>query len=175
MASLVETTPRRYGALLVHLAVACMVVGFAGTAYRQEQTVTLQPDETVTVAGYDLTFRGLEADHLAYRVGVVARLELRRGTRVFLLQPEKQYYANYDSAFSEVAVLGGLREDVYTVLDGWTAEGTASIRVFEEPLVAWIWIGGYLLVAGTLVLAWPRSVGLGRKARTGSKAGGRHA
>lgn len=175
LSTLVEVAPRRYGAALVHLAVALMVLGFAGTAFRQEQTVTMRPDETATVAGYDVTFRGLAADHLPYRVGVVARLEVERGSRVVLVEPQKQYYSNYEAPFSEVAVVGGLREDFYAVLDAWTPEGAASVRVVREPLVAWIWIGGYLLVGGTLMLAWPRLLGLGNVASARSRKGGRGA
>ncbi len=162
VASLFEINPRRYGALLVHLAIACMVAGFTGTAFREEKTFTLQPDQTVALAGYDLAYRGLGASHLPYRVSVAARVEATRGSRVSLLLPEKQYYANYESGFSEVAVLGGLKEDLYVILDSWSPDGSVSLRVLREPLVAWIWIGGYLLAVGTLVLAWPRRAGPGR-------------
>ncbi|MEW6547074.1 MAG: heme lyase CcmF/NrfE family subunit [Bacillota bacterium] len=156
LAGLVERNPRRYGALLVHLAVACMVVGFSGSAFRQEATFTLQPGQSTEAVGYTITYRGLDAAHLPHRVSVYAHLEVTRDGRVTVLRPEKQYYPSYESAFSEVAVRGGLSEDLYTVLEVWQHDGTASFRVIREPLVAWIWVGGYLLVGGTLVLAWPR-------------------
>jgi len=159
LARLVAALPRRYGALIVHLGVACMVAGFAGAAYRQEQTFTLAPGQTATAAGYELTFRGLGVDHSDYMVAVTAELDLTRtgraAGRVFVLKPQKQYYTNYQEPFSEVAVLGGLGSDLYAVLDAWSMDGSASIRILREPLVAWIWIGGYLLVAGTLVLSRP--------------------
>lgn len=166
LAGLMDRNPRRYGALLVHLAVACMVLGFSGSALRQEATFTLQPGQSTEAVGYTITYRGLDAAHLPHRVSVYAHLEVARSGRAIVLRPEKQYYPNYESAFSEVALRGGLDEDLYTILDAWQHDGTASFRVIREPLVAWIWVGGYLLVAGMLVLAWPRRrVGRGGRGR----------
>lgn len=173
LAGLADRNPRRYGALLVHLAIACMVVGFTGSAFRQEAAFTLQPGQSTEAVGYNFTYRGLEATHLPHRVSVYAHLEAARAGRVLVLRPEKQYYPNYESAFSEVAVRGGLYEDLYTILEVWQHDGAASFRVIREPLVAWIWVGGYLLVAGTLVIAWPRRVAPGGRPRGGAAARGR--
>ena len=173
LTGLVDRNPRRYGALLVHLAIACMVLGFSGSVLRGEAAFTLQPGQSTEALGYTITYRGLDAADLPHRVSVYAHLEVTRGSRTFLLRPEKQYYPNYESAFSEVAVRGGLDEDLYTILEAWQHDGTASFRVIREPLVAWIWVGGYLLVAGTLVLAWPRRPGLQRRPSTRAGRGGR--
>ncbi|HHY93834.1 MAG TPA: heme lyase CcmF/NrfE family subunit [Firmicutes bacterium] len=146
---------RRYGGLVVHLAVAFMVVGFAGSAFRQEITVTVPPGQTLEAGGYTVTYQGLEAAHLPHRVSVYARLEVTRGGKaVAVLLPEKQYYPHFPPV-SEVAILGGWRQDLYTVLADWKQDGSAILTIIEEPLVAWIWLGGYILVAGTLLAAWP--------------------
>ena len=34
--------------------------------------------------------------------------------------------------------------------------GVATIHVFVNPLVSWIWFGGLLLLAGSVVAAWPQ-------------------
>ncbi|RJQ04628.1 MAG: heme lyase CcmF/NrfE family subunit [Bacillota bacterium] len=167
LAALIELSPRRYGALIVHLAIAAMALGFAGTPFRQEATFVLLPGQTATAAGRELKFTGLSAEHLPHRVSVVASIEVR-GDGLASLRPEKQYYPNYESAFTEVAVLGGLVEDIYVILEAWSPDGSASLRVIREPLVAWIWIGGYLLAAGTLLSAWPRSLGVNPRAPAGS-------
>ena len=49
-----------------------------------------------------------------------------------------------------------LLEDVYVVLNGWEAGGaTATFTIYINPLTVWMWIGGIVLVIGTLIAAWP--------------------
>jgi cytochrome c-type biogenesis protein CcmF len=41
--------------------------------------------------------------------------------------------------------------DVYVVLAGATVDGSASFRVFVNPLVSWIWAGGTIIIVGVLL------------------------
>jgi cytochrome c-type biogenesis protein CcmF len=34
-------------------------------------------------------------------------------------------------------------------------DGRASIQAFVNPLITWIWIGGGVMLAGTLIAFWP--------------------
>ncbi|NMA14869.1 MAG: hypothetical protein GX930_06495, partial [Clostridia bacterium] len=57
---------------------------------------------------------------------------------------------------SEVAIAGGLVEDLYIILAGWDdggKQGTFEIHV--NPLMNWLWIGGYVLVLGTVLAILP--------------------
>jgi hypothetical protein len=61
-----------------------------------------------------------------------------------------------DGPTTEVSLLQGFRQDLYTVigtLDPQTKRGTFRFHV--NPLVAWIWIGGLVLVLGATVSLWP--------------------
>jgi cytochrome c-type biogenesis protein CcmF len=44
---------------------------------------------------------------------------------------------------------------VYVVLVGLTPDGLARISVFINPMMMWIWIGGLIMVLGSVVAAWP--------------------
>jgi cytochrome c-type biogenesis protein CcmF len=46
-------------------------------------------------------------------------------------------------------------DDIYVVLDRWDNEGVVGLRVFINPMVSWIWIGGGVFVVGMLTLFWP--------------------
>ena len=35
------------------------------------------------------------------------------------------------------------------------ADGSATLKVYRNPLVNWIWIGGLVFVIGTLAVMWP--------------------
>jgi cytochrome c-type biogenesis protein CcmF len=55
------------------------------------------------------------------------------------------------------AVRSRPRDDLYINLLAWAQDGSnATISVIVEPLVYWIWFGGFVVAIGGLVSAWPR-------------------
>jgi len=55
-----------------------------------------------------------------------------------------------------VAIYSTLREDLYVVYAGQNPETQAPvIHAFLNPLVKWIWLGGLVVVLGTLVTLLP--------------------
>ncbi|MBN9290187.1 MAG: heme lyase CcmF/NrfE family subunit, partial [Hyphomicrobium denitrificans] len=51
-----------YGTLLAHFGVGMLVVGIIATsAYREEHILVMKPGQTLSVAGYDVTFAGFES------------------------------------------------------------------------------------------------------------------
>ena len=57
---------------------------------------------------------------------------------------------------TEVGIQSGLRVDLYIVLAG-LVNGTeqAVFRFTINPLVWWVWFGGFVLVIGGLIVLWP--------------------
>jgi cytochrome c-type biogenesis protein CcmF len=41
--------------------------------------------------------------------------------------------------------------DLYVVLNGLNPDGSASFRVFVNPLVTWIWAGGAIIILGVML------------------------
>ncbi len=37
------------------------------------------------------------------------------------------------------------------------ADGSATLKVYRNPLVNWIWIGALVLMLGTIAILWPHS------------------
>ena len=67
----------------------------------------------------------------------------------------------------------GLMEDLYLVLAGLEEDGNLAVfQVFINPLVNWIWLGGALMLLGTVVAVWP-SAAERRAAESRARAGGR--
>jgi cytochrome c-type biogenesis protein CcmF len=48
-----------------------------------------------------------------------------------------------------------LREDLYVILTALEADGSATLKVYRNPLINWIWVGAGVLVLGTVVILWP--------------------
>ena len=53
------------------------------------------------------------------------------------------------------AVYSTAREDLYVILTALEPDGSATLKIYRNPLVNWIWIGGAIFVLGTLLVMWP--------------------
>jgi cytochrome c-type biogenesis protein CcmF len=83
-------------------------------------------------------------------------MDVYRGDRkVSTVRPERNQHSNVDGAVTEVALRSNLKEDLYIVLAGLDPDGLAAFQVLINPLVVWLWIGGVVLIVGTLITAWP--------------------
>jgi cytochrome c-type biogenesis protein CcmF len=146
---LVSRRRRRYGAYLAHLGLAVVVVGLAASHFwQQEKDVTLQPGQQVAVAGYQLTFAGTQTRELADHSELVAAMRMGNQT----LEPARATYAGLGGqSLTHVAISSSPIADVYVVLVGTNSDGSASFRVFINPLVGWIWAGGAIVILGVLL------------------------
>lgn len=140
---------RKYGAHLAHLGLLVAVVGIAASQFgQQEKDVTLRPGQEVTVAGHTLTYTGSEQHELADHTELIAGLRLGDQT----LQPSRAVYAGLGGqALTHVAITTTPAADVYVVLAGTGQDGSASFRIFVNPLVTWIWAGGMILILGVVL------------------------
>jgi cytochrome c-type biogenesis protein CcmF len=126
-----------------------VVVGLAASHFwQQEKDVTLQPGQQVAVAGYQLTFAGTQARELADHSELVAAMRMGNQT----LEPARATYAGLGGqSLTHVAISSSPIADVYVVLVGTNGDGSASFRVFVNPLVGWIWAGGAIVILGVLL------------------------
>jgi cytochrome c-type biogenesis protein CcmF len=161
MGSLVRRNGRRYGGYIVHLGIVFMGVAIIGNEFYQQTTnVTLAQNESVQLGHYELIYTGLDTERGANMTGITASLEvydLDNGQFLATLVPHRNIYdKNPDVPTSEVGLHTTLLEDVYVVLNGWEERGaTATFTVYINPLTVWLWVGGIVLVIGTLIAAWP--------------------
>jgi cytochrome c-type biogenesis protein CcmF len=164
---LVARNRRRYGGYIVHTGMVLLFVAFAGMAFKTETQATLRPGESATLRSpygqvYTFTHLGISQYDALNRQVTAALVEVRRdGHVVGRLKTEKRQHVdalgrNTFEPSTEVGIRSGLREDLYVVLGG-LVNGTeqAVYRFTINPLVWWVWFGGYVLVAGGLIVLWP--------------------
>ncbi len=154
---LVSRNRRRWGGYVVHVAIILMTIGIVGsTVYQQTKMYTVQPGQTMTVGNYAVTYTGLRQMGQGRTNVVFADLGVaRKGTQLGLLRAQKEFHPGSDQPTTRVGILGSYREDLYVILNGWEQDQTANFKVVVNPLVTWIWIGWYVLAAGTIFAAWP--------------------
>ncbi|MBX5467599.1 MAG: cytochrome c biogenesis protein CcsA [Firmicutes bacterium] len=143
---------RRYGGYLAHIAFLIIVLGVIGSHTNNVTvTQTVQPGSWVSVADYRIRFNGLDVvTHPGYQT-TEANLTVIQGSRQWTLAPGASFFPGTAQPVADVAILGGLNQDLYVVLEGWDPGGQiATLEVFVNPMVSWIWIGMYVLVAASL-------------------------
>ena len=126
-----------------------VVVGVAASHLgQQERDVTLAPGQSVTVAGYTLTYTGSQERRQADHTDFIAAVRFGDQT----LEPSRATYAGLGGqALTHVAISTTPLADLYVVLAGTQADGLASFHVFVNPLVTWIWAGGGVIILGVVL------------------------
>ena len=156
LVQLLRRNQRRYGGYVVHLAVILMFIGFAGATFNLEETKLLAPGEKWDLAGYTVEYRQARPVSHPHYAGAVARLALyEHGKPIGMLLPEKRMYFQQEQPTTIPAVSSGLSEDFYVILAGLEPDQRAALKVYVNPLVNWIWIGGFVFVFGNTLLLWP--------------------
>jgi len=147
---------RSSGGMVVHLGVAVVAVAFACSSsfIRQAEFRFEAPGDQATIAGHQLVFDGL------VEVKRPERTEIRVGVFV-----DGRRYAPAISRFpfggrtiGTPATRSSWRDDVQlAVLAVPDDRGSSStvVRVTVQPLVWWLWVGGGVMVVGTLLAAVP--------------------
>jgi cytochrome c-type biogenesis protein CcmF len=162
LASAVDLTmrnTRRYGGYIVHMGMVLIFVGFAGVAFNRDVQKDMQPGSTMQIGPYTLRLQSLdsrpEKNYTAERMNVEV---LRNNKQLMMLYPERRHFnvnAN-EPAGTMVAIYSTLKEDLYVVYAGESPETNLPvIHAYLNPLVKWIWLGGAVVVFGTLVALLP--------------------
>ncbi len=148
---------RRYGGYIVHLGVLLFFLGIVGSsAFSTEKTQTLQPGESIKTGQYELVYQGLIEEKRDMMDIVAARFEiLKNGQDIGTIRSEKHIHPNFQPV-TEVGIRSTLLQDIYVILaDYEKSSQMATIGVLINPLVIWIWIGGVVMVIGTLIALSP--------------------
>jgi cytochrome c-type biogenesis protein CcmF len=155
--SLVQRNRRRYGGYIVHLGVVLAFVGITGSsAYQIEKDIVLKPGERGDVGPFSLQYDRLNRIVESTYEGFIAEVRVFRGDELLsTLQPEKRLYFVQNQPTTEVALRTSLFEDLYVILAGFEPSRIATFKVFVNPLVAWLWMGGLVMVIGTIIAIWP--------------------
>jgi cytochrome c-type biogenesis protein CcmF len=148
----------RYGGFIAHLGVVLMVIGITGSnAYKQENQATLKKGQTIAVGDYSLrydragTYKDRNRDVTAAEFSI-----FRDGQYLDKIRTEKRFYINAEQPTTEVSLRSTLLEDLYVTMPVVGENGEVTLRVAVNPLVTWVWIGGFVMVFGGMVAIIPR-------------------
>lgn len=146
--------PSFVGMHVAHIGIAMVVLGISMVStYEQETDVKMSPGQTVEVAGYAFTFKGVQAlegpNYRATRGEFDLAVNGKFERKLF---PEKRNYRMSSMPMTEAAIDPSLLRDVYVSLgepiDTDKPEGDWAVRLYYKPFVDWLWIGCILMGLG---------------------------
>jgi len=146
---------RANGGMVVHLGTILVAVAFAAsTSYIRQAEVTLAPGASSTVAGHEVTYLGSRTVERDNRVEVISEVRVD-GDRVY--EPRLNRYRMGGMTIGTPSVRVGPTEDVYLSVSSSPdpVTGEVTIRVIVQPLVVWLWVGGIVMVVGTVLSLFP--------------------
>jgi cytochrome c-type biogenesis protein CcmF len=151
--STLARSPRVLGAYLVHLGVIVTFIAVAISAnYQTSGEATLQPGQSMEIGHYNLTFEGAAAERQPHRMVRKASVIVSRdGERVGLLEPSLNQYSTQMEPLGTPAVRSTLGHDLYLTLMNLGGDGSIGLRAIVTPAVSWIWLGVFVMVAGTIL------------------------
>ncbi len=153
MIHLVQKNKRRYGGYIVHFGVVMIFIGVLGSSvFQKEAHAPLKPGESMAIGPYTLTLRGVEEKQIQNAMQTRAAVDVAQGgKRLQTMHPAKAFYSKSQQPMTEVALRPTAAEDLYLILGGVNEDGSASIQAYINPLVSFVWLGGIVMVLGTLI------------------------
>ena len=156
---LMSRNRRRYGGYWIHLGVVVMGFGIIGsTVYQQQTQLQLRQGETLTLGDFTMTFQGVERfpgpDDLMITEATVD--VYKNGTFVETLTPRTELYTRTNQPMTIPDKRSTFTEDYYALLINWEpmSSDLATFKVYINPLINWVWAGGFIFILGTLIAGW---------------------
>jgi len=146
---------RWYGARIVHLGIAVMFIGIAGSGgFDMDKTVAMRVGDKTNIARYELTFNDLKIEQGRNFTAVAANISVHKGGDLIAqLKPAKAFYGASKKNVSEIDIRRTLAGDLYLALtEVDNSQKLINLHIMIKPLINWIWIGSFVMVLGTLAV-----------------------
>jgi cytochrome c-type biogenesis protein CcmF len=171
---------RRYGGYLVHIGVVLLAIGIVGMEFYQIETQqNINRGETMIVSSpvvgtYELTYQdmGMAPSQPGIEITQATLTVSRDGQVVGEIKPYQEFFIRQQQPMTIPDIHRDFMSELYVIIAGWEADGSsATFKAYINPFINWLWLGGLVLIFGTLVAAWPSPEPVKRRSRAKSKTG----
>ncbi|MBV8050772.1 MAG: heme lyase CcmF/NrfE family subunit [Acidobacteriaceae bacterium] len=160
MSQLAHRNTRRYGGYIVHFGVIVIMIGFAGAAFNQDKEQEMGFGDRMAIGPYTLVCQSYtQDDNPNYSSEWAVMNVWKHGRQIGTLYPERRFYKASQQTSTMPRIRSTAGEDLYLVYEGLNQDtGRPIIKAHLNPLVMWIWVGVWIMIAGTLLALVPNSV-----------------
>ena len=146
---------RANGGMIVHIGVIVVAVALvASTTYTHSSRLILEVGKPASYGGHTFELIEVQSFTSPRSNGIRAQISIDGGQTY---APAITKFTNFGSNIPTPSVRTGIFNDIYLTLESGAKAGatTLPMKVFIKPLIVWLWIGGALMVFGTLLSAFP--------------------
>ncbi|OUV30393.1 MAG: heme lyase NrfEFG subunit NrfE [Betaproteobacteria bacterium TMED100] len=149
-----------WGMIIAHSGVAIFTAGVVFVmTYQIEKDIVMKPNQIQSIGDHNLKFIGVRPISGSNYSGVEGLFELAKenSKEIHLLMPQKRKYLRSDDPMTEASILYGFFGDFYVSLgeptttstkDSSSLEASWTIRASFKPMMAWVWVGCFLMALG---------------------------
>ncbi|PZW45812.1 cytochrome c-type biogenesis protein CcmF [Humitalea rosea] len=154
-----------WGGAIAHAGMGITVLGMAGMGLATDRLAGMRVGDHVALAGYDWRLDAVEDATGPNWTSRRATLTVTRdGAPVTVLRPERRFFPVARQNTTEAAIHTTVFGDLYAVM-GEETDGRAVIRLHNNPLAPWIWLGAAVMALGAGVSLSDRRVRVAAPAR----------
>ncbi len=148
---------RTYAGYAMHLGLACLAVGVAGSSLgTQQREATLSKGESIVWAGRNVRFNGILQHRLPEKLVVQAELEVTaHGNAAYTLRPAQEFYFLQNEWSTRVAIHSMWSGDFYTILHSGQGQDRIQLTLVNNPMMRWMWLAGWIMVIAAVPWFWP--------------------
>ena len=138
-----------WGMTVTHFGLAVVVAGITGASlWRTEAIQEMKIGESVDVAGYNYTLDKVENLRGPNYFIERGTFTIRHNGEIYtVLEPENRRFFVQQRETTEAAIHTSFMKDLYVVL-GDETDGVWVTRIYNNPLVPWMWMGSLIMVLG---------------------------
>ncbi len=152
------------GGYIVHIGIVLLFIGFIGRAFEVEKEFSLSPGEQIYFANYTFKLNSIQSEARDNHYAFLSDIDVidKQNQLLTNLKPEKRIYFYWKSdpeerqPHSELDIYSTIQKDIYSIFSAYDAQKNIGyFKIMINPLVNWVWIGGVMMVIGSLFAFWP--------------------
>jgi len=157
---LARRNTRRYGGYVVHFGVIVIMIGFAGSVFNKDTEKEMGFGDRMGIGPYTLMCESYTQDDNPNYSSEWAVIDVfKGGKKIDTMYPERRFYKASQQASTIPQVRSTVGGDLYLVYEGLNQDtGRPILKAHLNPLVSWIWVGVWIMIAGTLLALVPNAM-----------------
>jgi cytochrome c-type biogenesis protein CcmF len=110
------------------------------------------------IGPYTLVCQSFTQDDKANSFSEWAILDVYKGgKKIDTMTPVREFFKASQQASTKPDIRSTFKEDLYLVYEGQNEKSQPIIKAHLNPLVMWIWLGVWIMLAGTLLCLVPNA------------------
>ena len=151
-----------YGFVLAHAGLGVTTLGItAVTAFQTEKVLNMRAGQSVDLAGQEVRLESvLPMQGPNYQaIEALFRIKSRTGERVLVSQ--RRFFPGSQTQTTDAGIGVGILGNTYVSVGDQTPDGSIVVRMWDHPLVDWIWAGAFLMAFGGMLSLADRRLRIG--------------